>query len=148
MAYDTVSKKVVMFGGYNGYSYLNGTWLFDGVNWTKVKTPVAHPRRANAQMAYDIVTKRVVLFGGYDGSKYLADMWTWDGATSSWTQATPAHSLTAVTGPMVFAVPNGRMADFGQIRRQSLSRNMWEWTEPIGINCNSRWFPTHDLRLA
>ena len=31
MAYDAVSGKIIMFGGYDGNGYLNDTWEFDGV---------------------------------------------------------------------------------------------------------------------
>ena len=38
MTYDAVSQKVILFGGYNGRSYLNGTWTYDGTNWTTFYT--------------------------------------------------------------------------------------------------------------
>src|SRR5437763_5007458 len=47
MAYDAVSRKVVLFGGYNGV-YLNDTWTFDGTNWTKIATPISPPVRTAA----------------------------------------------------------------------------------------------------
>src|SRR4051794_9487805 len=53
MAYDAVSKKVVVFGGFSGTGYLNDTWTFDGTTWTQVQTAVAPPARSNGQMAYD-----------------------------------------------------------------------------------------------
>ena len=56
MAYDAASTKIVLFGGYNGTAYLNETWLFDGNTWSRVRTPVAPPARANAQMIYDVAT--------------------------------------------------------------------------------------------
>ena len=37
MAYDPVSKKVVMFGGFNDTTYLNDTWTWDGTTWTQAK---------------------------------------------------------------------------------------------------------------
>src|SRR5271167_1316409 len=66
MAYDPVSKKVVLFGGYDGNgAYLNETWTFDGNTWTKLKLAVFPPARAAASMAFDRVTRKLVLFGGF-----------------------------------------------------------------------------------
>src|SRR5438105_15651547 len=68
VAYDPVSRKVVLFGGFDGTSYLNDTWTFDGTNWTRVTTPVAPPVRVVGAMAFDAVTRKLVLFGGYNHS--------------------------------------------------------------------------------
>ena len=38
MAYDPVSKKVVLFGGAGQTVDLNDTWTFDGTNWTQQVT--------------------------------------------------------------------------------------------------------------
>ena len=127
MAYDMAHKKVVLFGGYDAHSYLQDTWTYDGTTWTKVETANAPAARVNAQMAYDYQTRRIVLFGGYNGT-YLGDTWIWDGATSSWTQATPAHSPKAVTGPMVFTDMNGRVDEFGGFDGQFYQLTMWQWS--------------------
>src|SRR6266513_3056177 len=103
MTYDPASGKVIMFGGDNGTTYLNDTWGFDGTTWTQIATQSAPPARAAAQMTYDSVTQKVVLFGGFNGT-YLSDTWLWDGSTLQWTQATPQHHPSAVSGP----VPIGR----------------------------------------
>ena len=106
MTYDAASGKIIMFGGYDGATYLNDTWLFDGVSWTRAPHSRVSPRpRANAQMAYDSVTRKVVLFGGYNGTHYLGDTWIWDGTTLQWIRARPPHSPPAVTGPMLFPDP-------------------------------------------
>jgi len=127
MTYDQVSRKIIMFGGDNGTTYLNDTWAFDGVTWTQVATDTPPPARAAAQMAYDSVTHKVVLFGGYNG-RYLGDTWLWDGTTSQWTQAAPAHHPTPVTGPMLFPDPNGRVDLFGGFDGHFYQLAMWRWT--------------------
>jgi hypothetical protein len=68
MTYDVASGKVIMFGGFDGTTYLNDTWIFEGNTWTKVSANHAPPARANAGMAYDVITQKVVLFGGYDAA--------------------------------------------------------------------------------
>jgi hypothetical protein len=116
-----------MFGGYDGNGYLNDTWEFDGVTWAQVSANTPPPARAAAQMAYDSVTHEVVLYGGFDGANYLGDTWLWDGATSQWTQATPAHQPPAVTGPMLFPDPSGRVDYFGGFDGQFYQLTMWQW---------------------
>src|SRR5438128_11772695 len=113
MTYDPASGKVIMFGGFDGTGYLNDTWTFDGTTWSRAQTPLSLPARAASQMAYDAITQKVVLFGGYNGRNYLGDTWLWDGKTSRWARATPAHHPTAVTSPMLFTDPNGRVDVYG-----------------------------------
>jgi hypothetical protein len=115
-----------MFGGDSGTTYLNDTWSFDGTTWTQIATQSAPPARAAAQMTYDSVTQKVVLFGGFNGT-YLNDTWLWDGSTLQWTQATPAHHPTAVTGPMLFPDPDGRADVFGGYDGHFYQLTMWQW---------------------
>jgi hypothetical protein len=128
MTYDGDSRKIIMFGGFDGTGYLNDTWTFDGFTWSHVTTQSSPPPRAAAQMAYDSVTHKVVLFGGYNGTNYLGDTWLWDGTTSQWTQAAPAHHPTPVTGPMLFPDPNGRVDLFGGFDGRFYQLAMWRWT--------------------
>jgi hypothetical protein len=128
MAYDPVSKKVVLFGGYSGV-YLNDTWTFDGATWTKVNTPTAPPVRTNGPMAFDRVTRQLVLFGGYNGSKDLGDTWTWDGSTSTWAEQHPTTSPKAVTGPMLFSDPaNGHADVYGGFDGNLYQLTTFQWT--------------------
>jgi hypothetical protein len=128
MAYDPVSKKVVLFGGFNG-TYLNQTWTFDGTTWTLQKPAVSPSGRAAASMAFDRVTSKLVLFGGYDGAHYLGDTWTWDGASANWTQAHPTTSPTPVTGPMLFSDPkDGHTDEFGGFDGRFYQLLTWRWT--------------------
>src|SRR5689334_8423326 len=127
MTYDPVSKKIIMFGGFEGNGYLNDTWAFDGNAWTHLRTQVAPPARAAAQMAYDVVSQRVVLFGGFNGHNYLGDTWLFDGATSHWTRARPAHSPKAVTSPMLFTDPNGHVDVYGGYDGHFYQYSMWQW---------------------
>ena len=46
MAYDPVSQKIILFGGFDYANYLNETWIFDGLTWTKLNTPTAPSGRA------------------------------------------------------------------------------------------------------
>ena len=129
MAYDPVSKKIVLFSGFDGSAYLKETWTFDGTTWALVKTSVSPSGRAAASMAFDRVTRKLVLFGGFDGSHDLGDTWLWDGATSRWTQANPKSSPTPVTGPMLFTDPKDGHADqFGGFDGTFYQLRTWRWT--------------------
>lgn len=129
MAYDPVSQKIVLFGGYDGRQYLNDTWTFDGTNWTQITTTVTPPVRTNASMAFDRDGAKLIMFGGYDGHNYLGDTWLWNGATSTWTQATNASGPTAVTGPMLFPDPVAKRVDnFGGFDGRFYQLTMYQWT--------------------
>ena len=128
-AYDPISKKVVVFGGYNANGLLNETWTFDGAAWQQVKTSVAPSARRSASMAYDLRTHRLVLFGGSTGFALLRDTWLWDGATSTWTQANPKTVPAAASNPMLFTDPaNGHVDMFGGYRGRFYSRDTFRWT--------------------
>ncbi|NOU33597.1 MAG: hypothetical protein HOO96_37355 [Polyangiaceae bacterium] len=130
MAYDPTSRKLVLFGGYDGV-HRDDTWVFDGVTWTRVRPPVSPPGRASAAFALDDKSGKLVLFGGYDGRDDLGDTWLWDGATSTWVDAHPTHAPTARTMVAGFADPTSRRAHvlggfIGSLARYS--NEMWRWT--------------------
>lgn len=137
MAYDPVSQRVVLFGGFGYTDYFNETWTFDGTTWTKMITAVAPAPRAAAGMAYDSVAKKLVLFGGYDGNQYLNDTWLWDGATLQWTQVHPKASPPAATAPAVFTDPRfGTVTTYGGFNGRFYQLETWRWR-------NGNW---HHLR--
>ena len=114
MAYDPVSKKVVLFGGLGKTGNLNDTWAFDGTNWTQLRTAVAPKVRNGATMAFDRSTKQLVMFGGFDKNKYLQDTWVWNGVASTWTQVQMPSPPPRATGAMLFTDPlSGRAMMFG-----------------------------------
>ena len=142
MAYDPISQKVVMFGGWDGSSYPNDTWTFDGTNWTQVITATAPPGRAGGGAAYDSTLQKVVLYGGFD-HQYLNDTWLWDGATSTWTEATPAKTPKAVTGPMVFPDPlTGNADEFGGWDGRRYQLTTWRLRDDIWHKQYPKQFPS------
>lgn len=127
MEYDPVSRKVVLFGGYNASQYLSDTWIFDGGTWTQVSGPTPSARAAG-KLVYDAVAKQLVLFGGFNG-RYLNDTWVWDGATSKWTHVHPAQVLRAVTAPMGFTDPiNGHADIIGGWDGRIYHNETYQWT--------------------
>ncbi len=129
MVYDGVSQKIILFGGYDAFSYLNDTWTWDGATWTKIATANAPSPRAASGIGFDRVTGKVVLFGGYDGTNYFGDTWLFDGSNNTWTQANPATVPTAVTLPMLFNDPlNGRVDQFGGFDGFLFQGITWRWS--------------------
>jgi hypothetical protein len=128
MAYDPAAKNIVLFGGYDGTSYLNDTWIFNGTDWVKLSPASAPPPRTAAAMAYDLTLKQLVMFGGYNGSQYMGDTWIWNGVAQTWTQKHPSTLPTAVTLPMMFSDPvNGRAEMVGGYDGFLYQNTTWQW---------------------
>jgi uncharacterized protein (TIGR03437 family) len=96
MAYDSMHKQTVLFGGENP-GLLHDTWIWDGMTWTQMNpasNPSAQDGRCCHAMAYDSTHGQVVLFGGESIKvEILNDTWLWDG--TNWSQANPANSPAA-----------------------------------------------------
>jgi len=132
MAYDSLRKVTILFGGEkataeNGGGWLNDTWEYDGVNWSKVDT--AHkpsPRGSGAKLAYDSCRGKTVLFGGYDGQGLPSATWEYDG--QDWmqviTSASPnGRSLSA----MVFDSRRCKVVLFGGGKDGLELNDTWEY---------------------
>ncbi len=127
VAYDTVRKVAVLFGGVDASGApLADTWEFDGRQWSPVSTAHQPPARLGHGMAYDAGRGMVVLFGGADASA-LADTWEYDGI--DWHQRAPVASPSARYGTaMAFDHNRGRTVLFGGLSQSSqVNAEMWEW---------------------
>jgi hypothetical protein len=53
MAYDRVTRKVILFGGFSGRQYLGDTWLWDGnaLRWTRA-APIHSPPAVTGPMVF------------------------------------------------------------------------------------------------
>ena len=86
-AYDPATGQTILFGGFNGSTYYNNTWDWNGANWVQLSPATVPSLRSGASLAYDTATSQLVLFGGYNGSTYLNDTWTWSG--TNWVVQSP-----------------------------------------------------------
>lgn len=81
-AYDSVSDRMVLFGGEIGSVPVDDTWelLLSGTpRWVPRATLIRPPARTMAAAAFDGLRRRLVIFGGRAGSNApLADFWTFD----------------------------------------------------------------------
>jgi len=73
IAYDSVRKKTVLFGGELNLAPYADTWEWDGATWTRTSTS-GPPARTRMVFEYDAGRRRVVAFGGY-GATEFGDTW-------------------------------------------------------------------------
>jgi hypothetical protein len=92
MAFDPVSRRVIVFGGYgNDGKVRNDTWAWDGSNWTLRSPSVSPPPRARGAMTSFVAKNQILLVGG-EAESVLSDAWIWNGST--WSQA-PSPGMRA-----------------------------------------------------
>ena len=58
-------KQAVLFGGNDGTSNLNDTWVWDGSNWIQQFPATSPSPRMWMSMTYDESRRQLVLFGGF-----------------------------------------------------------------------------------
>jgi hypothetical protein len=128
MAYDPVTKDLVLFGGDSSNGLVNQTWLWDGSNWSEVpSSPSDPPALDEASMAYDSATKDVILIGGSGTTGVNAGMWGWNGAT--WAELTPATlPPDRVGASMAYDAATGNVVLFGGYGNSNHFYNdTWTW---------------------
>jgi len=102
MVYDSIHSRIVLFGGRQAkttlegeISLLNDTWVWEDSNWRAVSTPNAPDARHLFAMTYDSARDRVVLFGGAhhtaDGKLFEAEYDTWEFDGTTWTKVAVAE---------------------------------------------------------
>ena len=99
MAHDSQADRFVLFGGWDGYQGLNGTWVFDPVNrtWTELHLAVSPAPRGDEMFVYDERASVFLLFGGwyeFPNETYvrLSDTWIFSLSTHAWTERHPPVS--------------------------------------------------------
>ena len=87
LAYDPMSKTMILFGGFDGRLQYNDTWAYDPAanTWKDLKPKGDLPPARDSQaLAYDSDAKRLVLFGGWSTTRQFDDTWAYDPAENSW----------------------------------------------------------------
>ena len=132
MTYDPGSGDILLFGGYNGTSYLGDTWEFNGTTWSQVCAACGPSAREGASLEGNAFGGSVVLFGGYNGTSYLGDTWSWDGVTGTWSQVCTS-GCTAPSPRAFAATPTQDAAGgeyqlvFGGYNGTSYLQDTWGW---------------------
>lgn len=78
MVYDPVAGKVILFGGWDDYGFLDETWVYDPAenSWMELRPEGDQPPpTALTAMVWSEVSDSAILFGGYDGESESADTW-------------------------------------------------------------------------
>ncbi len=120
---------LVLFGGYNGTSYLGDTWTYTTAGWTH-QTPTTSPSaRAYAAMAYNGTLAEPTIFGGYNGTTVLADTWEYTG-TNNWVEQSPTTNPPArMDAAMADNSTDGQLVLFGGQATTSTSSVLGDtWT--------------------
>ena len=129
MAYDSLRRQTVLFGGETtvhpgGGSTVNDTWTWDGVSWTQATPRDSPPYGNGLTLAWDAGRGQVVYLSG-------DQTWTWDG--SNWTHRRPAHSPGARFNPAMAYYPdlNGIVL-FGGAQSDTWLWDGSDWTQLAG----------------
>jgi hypothetical protein len=105
MCFDSVRNRTVLYGGQPNSFFpiaANGTWEYDGNDWTQVTTLTSPGPLERPAMCFHQGLGRTVMFGGIDPQVGGVDTtWLYDG--TNWTAA-------AVTGPRPAVRTGAKMA--------------------------------------
>lgn len=113
MVNDTTDGLVVLFGGFDGMTAQNDTWVFDGTTWTRV-VATGPPARSGHAMAWDADRHKVVLFGGInENGQVFGDTWELDMTMRQWTQIVGAGPPARYATAMAFHPTRHKVVMFG-----------------------------------
>lgn len=153
MVYDSVSDKVILFGGFTG-SGDSETWAydFDTDTWTNMNPSVAPSARWNHKMAYDSQSDRVIMFGGWAGYEQSGETWAYEYETNEWTNMNPVVAPSARNAhAMAYDSQSDRVILFGG---HTGSDNDETWSYDFETNSWTDMNPTlrpparHDMAFA
>jgi hypothetical protein len=136
LAYDPVSKKIVLYGGDGLNELFSDTWTFDGQKWEERKPSLSPSPRAGHALLWLPKAKKLLLFGGYayeSGGGYHGDYyrslpleaWTYDMASDKWElirRFEPGKDVPSGGSPLV-ADENDTLATMGM--SYGSSRQIW-----------------------
>ena len=130
MAYDPATGQLVLFGGYDGNTFLGDTWTWNGSTWAQQFPAASPPARQGASMAYDPATGQLVLFGGEGplAGDYRNDTWIWNGST--WARLSPATSPSGSgrsQASMAYDTATNQLVLFGGTLGGSEFGDTWTW---------------------
>jgi hypothetical protein len=151
IAFDSSRNRVVVYGGDADNSFpiaSNGTWEYDGNNWTQM-APANNPGPLERPaMCFDTTRSRVVLFSGIDPQTGGTDeTWVYDGTDWSTLPVVGTRPPVRTSGKMVYdasrdvCVLQGGMDPYNG----NLINDTWEfdgaaWTQISGPNPTpARW---------
>ena len=152
LAYDPARKSLILFGGNDSGSELGDTWEWTSVGkWVEL-FPATSPDPLTAHgMVTDTARSKILLFGGVSPYMYLPngaykdptrnEVWEWDGLAMSWTNRTPAVSVSAPqarTYPlMTYDEGRRKLFLFDGSNLSGSATQFWEW-DPVSAGWSLR----------
>ncbi len=147
VAYHAGQQRLVLFGGYDDYTYQPNsfaltaeTWIYANRSWTQLATTQQPAPRTFAAMTAAPSLGALVLFGGASGADILTlqgDTWLFDGQT--WIPLTlPVSPSPRAAAGLAHHAPTGRVVLFGGTDWMSPYEDTWtfdgyDWTELTGL---------------
>ena len=130
LVYDPESKKMILFGGFDGSTQYNDTWAYDPAanTWADLAPGGSLPAARDSQaMAYDSDNKVMVLFGGWSATRQFDDTWAYDPAKNSWMDLKPAaESPTArALHQMIYDPATKKLVLFGGGTSSATFNDAW-----------------------
>jgi uncharacterized protein (TIGR03437 family) len=143
VAYDSVGRQLLMFGGLDASGDRNDLWAYsvDNQQWTQINPsgPAPNPRHGHT-VTFDPVRRRVIVIAG-QGAGFFSDAWAYDIQGNSWTQLsgnsngpTPRYGLSAIYDPKRdrIVISHGFTSDgrFDDTWALDLKSNSWRDISP------------------
>lgn len=153
MAYDAVSRQIVLFGGTSASgTALADTWAWNGVGWRELTWSTAAPAaRSGHALVYDPRAGHIVLFGGASGAQPLGDTWQLD-LGQGWQQLTGASPAPRTQAAMT-GTRDGVLLFGGQAAGGALLADTWlldgsGWRQVSSGACSATPVPTPRCRRS
>jgi N-acetylneuraminic acid mutarotase len=135
--WDPINAQMLVFGGYNGTSYLNDLWAYRPASnsWLQLSpATVPPPARRSHTAVWDPANAQMLVFGGEGTSPYFNDLWAYQPASNSWLQLNPTggppsarYNPTAVWDPA-----NAQIARLRRVERQQPPQR------PVGLSAGEQ----------
>jgi hypothetical protein len=102
------TDNILLFGGFDGITPFNDTWIYDlsDNSWTNITTAITPSARINHAMTTIDCTNMVVLYGGYDGNQYFRDTWIFDLSSKTWSEIQLPNQPEARAGHAMATIYN------------------------------------------
>jgi N-acetylneuraminic acid mutarotase len=132
MAYDPVSKRMILFGGWNGTTAYDDTWAYDPAanTWANLRPEGSRPDARDSQcLSYDPDSKKMILFGGWSATAEFQDTWAYDPARNTWIDLDPAGEVPTVRAmqQMVYDPRAGQQIIFGGGSGANVFDDTWQF---------------------
>ena len=131
MAYALSTSKCYLYGGANGTTTSDETWIYDGSTWT-LASPATNPgERHTFAICYDSIRDVVVMFGGADNNYTPSgETWEYQPTTNIWTNVTPIVGILPQARwgcHMVYDLARGKCVLHGGYSGSGFTPDTWEW---------------------